>query len=264
MSESNFKQHIGDLYADGFDGARTLVLGTLSPAFTDYMLGKRRMGEEGNLSDFNNRIAIIDTASQSSAKADDIVNAIAGIGPEVIFALDPKANELLYSQPDKFRFIGRADVADGEHVWLFTPADSGLGGRTIGRIRYRRKVMSMRHQEDWFRERVKEHLAGAFQGSPFEKRKQMRAMASLLKGLSDRKLIGSNERGIYFRDTEKYKWRSVHVGLFIKKLKGMFNLGRGANEGLNALFGEKGMEKCSANPSILPPTNPLLREIESL
>lgn len=264
MSDSDIKRQIGGLYREGFDGVRTLVIGEPSTAFTDYMLGKRRAGAEGSVSDFNSRIAKVGTSSQSISKVNDIVVVINDIAPEVIYALDLSAHDMLFSRPDKFRLIGRADVSDSERVWLFTPVDSGLGGRTIGRIRYRRKVVPMRHQEDWFRERVKEHLADAFQGSPFEKRKQIRAMAMFLKKLSDRKLIGSNERGIYFRDTEKYKWRSVHVGLFVKKLKSLFNLGRGANEGLNALFGEKGIEKCSANPSILSPTNPLLREIESL
>lgn len=259
-----FNQQVGTLYQQGYEGVRTLVVGDLSSQFAEYMIGRRRLGDEAAVADFFGRVARLSLLCEPSAADKTLLQTIDMLAPEVIFSLEPLSRDFLMSHGDKFRVIGRAELPGGEQTWLFTPVENEVTGRKLGRLRYRRKVVSMRHQEDWFRDRVREHLSDALQGTPFEKRRQIRALAALLKDMSDRKLLGSDENGIYFRDTEKYKWRSVHIGIFIKKLKAKFSLGRGANEGLNALFCEKAIEKCSANPSQLSSSNHLLRLLEAL
>lgn len=195
----------------------------------------------------------LDGADMDRARA-SLDQVIEQIRPQIIFAWNPAVCDSLRSNSGAFSYIGMADLEFGLSVYIFAVRKYECKAAALRKLRYRFKVKSVRHNLPWYKELVKTNLYSSIvipsdpdNAKPGTARDTpdtyVKKMAEYLLNLVGDKYLGATEDSLYFADSERFKWTTGFIATFIKHLKVVFKLGRGANEGFAAIFGLKGMEK---------------------
>lgn len=207
-----------------------------SVAFTNFL---QYFPENGDLENLGN---IPEHTISASSLA--FIQACEELKPQVILAWNPKVCEWLKRQTDSFKYIGQTDMNYQLSVYVFIPVTGGAEGNKLRRLRYKLGIKPEFHRSGWYKTLVEKHLGKCIKTAP---EKNIRIIAEILEQCVQDSYLGTSGDSLYFRNSDKYKWTTKHIGWFVWKLKTTFGLGQGANEALAKMFNEYGMTKYSTD-----------------
>lgn len=193
-----------------------------------------------------------------------------GLKPQVIFAWNPKVCEWLKSQAGTFRYLGQADMAFQLSVYVFAPASGGVEGNNLRKLRYDLGIKSEFHRSGWYKDLVDKYLGQYIRtgngggNSYISYKNNVKGIAETLEECVKDGTLGSSGDCLYFRNSDRYKWTTTHIGWFIKMLKISYGLEQGSNDALARMFNEYGMTKYSSDITRIREDDNLLSTLKGL